>query len=268
MGRRIYTCAMFMTDLYKSGLSKFIKAYGNYRSDYKTLKKLKGNNDDFALSNKRPQLMDRYQSAGSLKGGYFHQDLLIARRIFENKPLKHIDVGSLICGFVAHVASFREITVIDIRPPENDVKNISFIQQDFMAELPEKLLECCDSLSSLHALEHFGLGRYGDPVNYYGHLVGLENLYKMLQKGGTLYLSVPMGIPQRIEFNSHRIFSLKYLLKQIEGKFNLIRFSYVNDKGDLCENVDLTEENINSNFGVKGNGWEALAIFELEKSRF
>jgi hypothetical protein len=31
----------------------------------------------------------------------------------------------------------------------------------------------CDSLSCLHALEHFGLGRYGDPIDPRGHEKGI-----------------------------------------------------------------------------------------------
>ena len=41
-----------------------------------------------------------------------------------------------------------------------------------MSPLRHELIECCDSLSCLHTVEHIGLGRYGDPVNCDGHLVG------------------------------------------------------------------------------------------------
>jgi len=250
---------------YRLGLLKFLKAWKQYRIDLKIIKKQKNNNSDFVFGKKYPVLADRYLSSGALKGAYFHQDLLVASRIFKNNPQIHIDIGSRTDGFVAHVASFREIIVIDIRPPESTVKNIVFIQQDFMVEIPDTMMECCDSLSSLHAIEHFGLGRYGDPINYNGHLLGMDNLYKMLKKGGTLYFSVPMGEPQRIEFHAHRIFSLSYLLKQFDGKYMVKNFSYVDDNGDLFENVQFTEENIANSFGCKGNGGNGCAIFELIK---
>jgi len=67
-------------------------------------------------------------------------------------------------------------------------------------------------------MEHFGLGRYGDPVNYDGYLLGLNNLYQILKIGGKLYFSVPIG-PQRIEFDAHRVFSLSYLLELFYGKY-------------------------------------------------
>jgi hypothetical protein len=215
--------------------------------------------DDFVFGKDWPILDEKYGNNGSAKGDYFHQDLLVARRIYENKPQKHIDVGSRVDGFVAHVASFREITVIDIRPATGKSHNITFVQQDFMSELDASLVESCDSASSLNVIEHFGLGRYGDPVNYDGHIVGLNNLYKMLKKNGKLYFSVPIGRPQRIEFNAHRVFSPKYLIKQFEGKYSIDFLSYVDGAGDLHENVDINyfKENYNDNWGC--------GIFELTK---
>jgi hypothetical protein len=37
-------------------------------------------------------------------------------------------------------------------------------------KLHEDMINCCDSISSLHAIEHFGLGRYGDTIDVNGHL--------------------------------------------------------------------------------------------------
>jgi hypothetical protein len=120
--------------------------------------------------------------------------------------------------------------------------------------------EICDSLSCLHALEHFGLGRYGDPIDYDGHLKGFLNIYKMLKKSGIFYFSVPIGC-QRIEFNAHRVFSIEYLLDMFENKFELISFSYVDDKGDLHKNISLNKTLISNNCGCN----YGCGIFELKK---
>ena len=72
-------------------------------------------------------------------------------------------------GFVAHIAAFREIEVLDIRPQKSVIHNIRFTQADITADDCARQ-DYCDSASCLHALEHFGLGRYADPVNYYGYL--------------------------------------------------------------------------------------------------
>jgi hypothetical protein len=234
----------------------------NFYNDYQAFKKQKEeskNCDDFVFGKVYPCLQDKYENNGSAKGDYFHQDLLVARRVYENKPEKHIDVGSSVGGFVSHVASFREITVIDIRPSVGKSHNITFVQQDFMAELDKSLISSVDSASSLHAMEHFGLGRYGDPLNYDGHLIGIENLYKLLKKNGKLYFSVPIGNPQRIEFHAHRIFSPKYLVGVFTGKFKIDYFSYVDEDGDLHENIDINKfiHKYNDNYGC--------GIFEMTK---
>ena len=207
-----------------------------------------------------PCLDDYSMTSGIAKGNYFHQDLLVARKIFENSPQVHLDVGSRIDGFVAHVAAYRTIRVLDIRPNTQTTPNIDFVQADLMEQPAADLLACCDSLSCLHALEHFGLGRYGDPVDFDGYLKGLNNLDKLLKPGGKFYLSVPLG-PTRIEFNAHRVFSLKFLLDVIGDRYRIDTFSYVDDRGDLHENVGLTTQLIESNGGCQ----YGCAIFELTK---
>lgn len=207
-----------------------------------------------------PCLEDSGSESGSASGHYFHQDLNVARRIFSANPRKHVDVASRVDGFVAHVAVFREIEVFDIRKLTANIKNISFTQCDIMANLPENLLEYCDSISCLHALEHFGLGRYGDPLDPNGHLKGLKNLYDALEPGGTLYLAVPIG-PHRIEFNAHRVFGTRNLVEMLSGKFSIERFSYVDDAGDFFDDVDPLGAGAENNFGC----FFGLGIVEARK---
>jgi len=214
----------------------------------------------FPFGKPYPCLDDRYQQSGSARGHYFHQDLLIARRIHEAAPETHLDVGSRIDGFVAHVAAFRPIRVLDIRPMTQAIPNVEFVQADIMGELPEELIDSSDSLSCLHALEHFGLGRYGDPVDYDGYLKGFDNLLRLLRPGGTLYLSVPIG-PQRIEFDAHRVFAMSYLLGLVERHCKVRNFSYVDDAGDLHESVAWDTPEAADNFGCH----YGCGIFELER---
>ena len=231
-----------------------------YLRDLQTFKQQRGGDISFRLGKLHPCLSDRFSESGTAKGHYFHQDLLVSRRIFINKPELHVDVGSRIDGFVAHVASFRDIEVFDIRPLISNIPKIKFIRADLMGTIGEDLIDYCDSLSCLHALEHFGLGRYGDPVKYDGYLHGLSNMYKILKQNGKFYFSVPIG-PQRIEFNAHRVFSLEYLLNLFEGKYHVDYFSYVDDQGDLNKNANLTNDKIKNNFGC----FYGCGIFEMTK---
>ena len=213
----------------------------------------------FAVGRWFPVLGDKTDSSGTASGHYFHQDLLVARRIFLNSPQRHVDVGSRIDGFVAHVASFREIEVFDIRPMPVPVMNIFFVQADLM-NLNKKFISYTDSLSCLHALEHFGLGRYGDPVDFDGFVKGFENMKRILAPGGKFYLSVPIG-PQRIEFNAHRVFDVVTILSLLEEYFQLDCFSYVGDDGNIYENVMIDTKQVQQNYGC----YYGCGIFECTK---
>lgn len=206
-----------------------------------------------------PVLTDKNDTSGKARGQYFYQDLYVANRIFLDNPVRHIDIGSRVDGFVAHVASFRQIEVFDIRPANSQVKNIEFVQADLMLFDPT-LEACTDSLSCLHTIEHFGLGRYNDPIDVDGHLKGLDNMYRLLKPGGRFYFSTQIG-PQIIDFNSHRIFSLSYLLNYFNGKYEIERFSYINDRDVFFEDTELTPELIRTNAGCK----MGCGIFVLKK---
>lgn len=237
------------------------KSFILFYNDLATLRKQQEKSSTkFPLGKPYPCLADRYSESGNARGHYFHQDLLIAQKIFTDNPQIHVDIGSRVDGFIAHVASFREIEVFDIRKFPQNITNIKPLKLDLMEEVKEELVDYCDSISCLHALEHFGLGRYGDPVDFEGFLKGLKNINKILRTGGKFYLSVPIG-PQRIEFNAHRIFSVEYLLSLVSSQYKIDSFSYVDDNENLFKNVDLSDEEIARNFGCS----YGCGILELSK---
>jgi len=160
----------------------------------------------------RPCLQDWRQEGGATNNEYFWQDLLVAQKIFQAGPERHVDVGSRVDGFVAHLATFRDIEVLDVRPITSTIPGVAFRQADMMKGAPD-MESYCDSLSCLHALEHFGLGRYGDPIDPDGHSRGVANLAALLREGGRLYLSVPVG-RERVEFNAGRVFDPRTILHE------------------------------------------------------
>ena len=227
---------------------------------YRYLKRQNSNHrDKWQIEFSVPCFDDRLAAGGVATGHYFHQDLLVARRIYVRNPEKHVDVGSSVQGFVSHVAAFRDIEIFDIRPIVNKTSGITFIQRDIMKR-DELFTNYTDSLSCLHALEHFGLGRYGDDIDIDGYVKGFEVLKNMLKPNGILYLSVPIG-KERIEFNGHRIFSLRRLYELFVNDFELVGFSYVNDSGDLILDVSNFETGLVDNFGLN----YGCGIFELKK---
>jgi hypothetical protein len=183
-----------------------------------------------------PILTEWDESSGSL-GGYFHQDQRVARWIHEATPKRHVDVGSRLDGFIGSLSVFREVEVIDIRPQPKPVTNVRFHQLDLMAELPPEWIACTDSLSCLHTIEHFGLGRYGDPLDPEGHLKGLAQLKRMVIPGGVFYLSTQIG-RERIEFNAHRVFAAETLLGWFSDGWTIERCAVIDDECNVSEGVD------------------------------
>lgn len=244
-------------DVFK--LRRGLKGLPGVINDYGQFKHLSGLSNGFPTRFNYPCPADRYEEAGTASGHYFHQDLLVARKIFERNPSRHLDIGSRIDGFVAHVASFRKIEVLELRPVSKRVKNITFHQFDLLGSVGE-FEACCDSISCLHTLEHVGLGRYADHLMVDGHVKGFDALWSILEPEGVLYLSVPIG-SQRIEFNAHRVFSVRTILDMAKDKYRLKGFSFVDDAGDLHETPAITNQAIESSYDC----WYGCGIFEFQK---
>jgi hypothetical protein len=177
-----------------------------------------------------PCLADKGASAGSLRGHYFQQDLWAARLIYARHPERHVDIGSRIDGFVAHVLTFMPVTVVDLRPLNEQIDGLTFLRQD-ATRLEDVESNSIASLSSLSAVEHFGLGRYGDRIDPDACFVAMRTLERVLARGGRLYLSVPIGV-ERVEFNAHRVFSPVTILETLSD-LRLESFAAIDDAGSL-----------------------------------
>jgi hypothetical protein len=192
---------------------------------------------------------------------YFWQDVIVARWVFEARPRKHVDVGSRIDGFIAHVASFREVEMFDVRPVSRTVPGITFTRADMMQPLQGAFEGYCDSLSCLHAIEHFGLGRYGDPVDSLGHERGLANMAHLVAPGGSFYLSTPIG-RERVEFNANRVFDPRTLIRCAQSnRLELERLTLITADG-----VVTTEELSDSNLQRLAEADYNLGLFTFRKS--
>lgn len=178
-----------------------------------------------------PCLDDRFNEAGYLKGHYFIQDLIVAQEINKRAPEKHLDVGSRIDGFVAHVASFRIVEVWDLRGANMEIPNILFRRVDLL-DIPSDELGSHPSVSCLHTIEHIGLGRYGDTFDPGGHLKAVCALCSLLANQGTLYLSFPIG-KKAIEFNAHRVISWDEISTALMERIAIEKMWLIDDDGML-----------------------------------
>jgi len=182
-----------------------------------------------------PILDERSQAAGIVGGHYFHQDLWAARKIYQRRPRQHIDIGSRIDGFVAHLLPFMPVTLIDLRAMQSTIKGLDFIQDD-ATELRNFSNNSVSSISSLHAAEHFGLGRYSDPIDPDACFQFMASLQRVVAAEGRLYFSVPIG-RERVDFNAHRVFDPATILSAFP-ELTLESFSFVDDEGALHEDQD------------------------------
>lgn len=193
--------------------------------------RINNKNNNFSLSsgNIHPCIFDKTTNT-PIGTVYFYQDTWCAKKIFDNKPRHHYDVGSM-AELVGIISQFVPTTMIDIRPIGLKLNNLDFIEGD-VKKLPFKNQEI-ESLSSMCVVEHIGLGRYGDEFDDFGSEKAISELIRVLAKGGHLYISVPIDSENKIYFNAHRAFSRDYLLK-LFNELTLEEEKYI--YGDNLEN--------------------------------
>lgn len=216
---------------------KWDKDYQKYIADKEKYRQLHQNlrMDKFEIrdDDQRIMLSDYRKNAGNVDSHYFYQDILAASKIIERHPNNHMDIGSRIDGFISHLlAAGIETTVIDVRPLSVwemgfGIPKLNFVQTDAtnLIGIQDNSVE---SLSSLHAVEHFGLGRYGDEVNPLACFEAMHSLERVLAYGGILYFSVPVGREEKLMFNGHRIFSPATII-QTMGNLQLIELYIIHD---------------------------------------
>lgn len=180
---------------------------------------------------------DRLEGAGSLTFHYFWQDLWAARKLADAGTRHHVDVGSRVDGFVAHVLAFAEVTYVDVRPLDLEFPGFHF-RQGLVTEMPfEK--DSVESLSSLHVIEHVGLGRYGDPIDAEGSWKAARELTRILAPGGRLLIGVPTG-RERLQFDAHRIFDPQTTRDMFAG-LELADFAFVDDRNRFAPKATFEE---------------------------
>lgn len=231
--------------VYNANLFKIIYQSKKVFADYQSYQEL---NDDHHFEvlkdNSMLIISDWMEDAGAaLNDSYLIQDLWGAKKVFENHPLKHFDIGSCVSGFIMHLLSFgMPVTLIDIRPLETyNTENLTFINED-ATKLTSIADNSIESLSALCSLEHFGLGRYGDPVDPSAHLKAFENIQRVIKPGGHVYISLPVYKKCFLQFNAHRIYSPNYVIEHFHA-MELKEFSLCTGKG-IYKNapIDLNDQ--------------------------
>lgn len=224
------------------------KNYTNYCAEYGLYKdsffeedcidyEKKNTREQFRINrnNLWPIIGEKYAYAGVVEN-YFWQDLWAARKVIQSGVRDHFDIGSRLDGFISHLlAAGIDVTMIDVRKFPTEIEQLHTIVDDAtnLSQISDGSIE---SISALCSLEHFGLGRYGDPINPESCFQCFKNIQRKLKRGGKLYIAVPVG-KERVEFNAHRVFFAETIVKC----FNLLHLEEFSctAQGEIEYNVDL-----------------------------
>ncbi len=193
------------------------------------------------LRNLYPQLGDHLPRT-PFDPHYFHQAAWLCRRLADQRPAKHVDIGSDV-RLVAAFSAFVPTEFIDIRPLPVALSGLECAA----GNLTDLARPDCSiaSLSCLHVIEHIGLGRYGDPLDPDGPSRAIGELARVLAPQGRLYVSTPVGRP-RVEFNAHHVFDAAEFASRFTP-LRLERFDLVGDDGSIRRGA-TPEDARNSNY--------------------
>jgi hypothetical protein len=158
---------------------------------------------------------------------YVYHTAWASRVLAETRPARHVDIASSL-QFVSTVSAFVDITTIDLRPASVQLPGLSSLEGTLL-QLPFAS-HSQDSVSCMHVLEHVGLGRYGDPVDYEGDLKAAVELARIVAPGGRLLVVVPITGDARIEFNAHRVYRASQILHMFDD-LDLVEFALIPDDG-------------------------------------
>lgn len=185
-----------------------------FKSELNAFTKLvnSNNNKRFNTIESFPQLNDKTATTG-FDRHYIYHTAWAARKLKETNTLEHTDISSTLY-FSAIASAFTKIHFYDYRPAELILDGLISNKAD-LSNLPFKS-NSIKSLSCMHTIEHVGLGRYGDPVNVDGDLKAMNELARVLEEKGNLYIVVPVSQRPKICYNAHRIYSADMIVNSFQ----------------------------------------------------
>lgn len=203
----------------KLSAGEFEKDWGLFRdSESKTKRRFDENATSFLA------IMTDKTSTTDFEPHYLYHPAWAARILAKTKPDKHIDISSTL-NFSAIMSAFLPVEFYDYRPADIKLSNLTCKNGDLLnLSFADNSIS---SLSCMHTIEHIGLGRYGDEIDYDGDLKAAKELTRVLAPGGNLIMVTPVGAP-RIEYNAHRIYAYRQVLEMFHP-LQLVEFALVPD---------------------------------------
>ncbi|WP_211226596.1 DUF268 domain-containing protein [Pedobacter glucosidilyticus] len=167
--------------------SKTIRSLNNA---FKTLQSLEQQtNPRFKLHPSNKQLcFDDNTTYTGFDRHYVYHPAWATRIVKQINPQKHIDISSTL-HFCSILSAFIPVDFYDYRPAQIQLDHLKSLQADLM-NLPFET-DSVTSISCMHTIEHIGLGRYGDPLDYDGDIKAIKELKRVVAPGGNLLIVVP-----------------------------------------------------------------------------
>ncbi len=230
------------SSLYFVGLGIY-KEWGNitqqssYRNSFKKFKNLSKLSDqpkrfEVSWDNRRPYLYDNTVET-PFDHHYVYHPAWAARILAKTKPSEHVDISSTL-HFSTIVSAFIPIKFYDYRPAKLNLKGLSSKRGD-LNNLPFET-ESISSISCMHTIEHIGLGRYGDPLDYDGDIKAINELQRVTKTAGDILFVTPVGKPLLV-FNAHRIYGYKQIIEAFNN-CQLEEFTLITDEAEIITNAN------------------------------
>lgn len=219
----------------KNILIRFPKRVGRsfqFVGEFRKFKKLNRDRSRLQWKDVYPCINDRIQST-PFDHHYIYHPAWAARILAKTRPAEHVDISSIL-SFSTIISAFIPTKFYDYRPANLQLNQLESGFAD-LQQLPFDN-DSIPSLSCMHTVEHIGLGRYGDKLDANGDITAINELKRVLAKGGDLLFVTPVGQP-RIEFNAHRIYGFEEIINYF-APLQLLEFSMVPDSGGFITNAD------------------------------
>ena len=208
-----------------------------------------------ALSSLRVISSIRYDCGEHPENYVNAEQMFAAELIRQRSPKKVLDVGTN-RHFVLGLLSAYDVTTIDVRCREACPKNeIAIVCDAKSLDLPSNSF---DLVLSLCAIEHFGLGRYGDTIDLEADAKAVREMIRVLRPGGWLVFSTHIHRGDTvIVFNAHKIYSREHIVSWLAGTCVLITERFYRDPGFVpYDKLTTTPKNWNVYCGC----WEKREV--------
>lgn len=239
LAKKIVTKNPFLNRLYENERSfKISEAeMKEFKNDFQKFREMTQNSSQsknrltINWEDKWPRLHDK-SATSDLDLQYTFFVAWAVRKVKEINPKFHVDFSSSL-HFATTLSAFIPVKFYDYRPLEvlNVLDNLKSGAAD-LVNLENFKDESISCLSSMHVIEHIGLGRYGDPLDPDGDIKAIKELKRVLAKDGDLLFVIPIG-QGKVQFNAHRLYKYDQVLEQF-ADLELQEFSLITDPGAEC----------------------------------